>query len=86
MPFTASNDNGRVRKITGNQRPLRGWSSLSSSVRILSTHPGTVFQFRVALDLPNWPWAFEQSQKPLAVDLFPRGLFQEAAPTSFTHR
>jgi hypothetical protein len=40
----------------------------------------------VVLNFPDWLWVFEQSQKTLAFDLFPRGLFEKTAPAPFTHQ
>jgi hypothetical protein len=40
----------------------------------------------VALNFPDWLWVFEQSQKPLALDLFPRGLFEKTTSAPFAHQ
>jgi len=73
-------DDGRVQKIDGHQRPLRSRSSFSSSApHCFDPRPSPVFQFRVVLNFADWLWVFEESQKPLAFDLFPRGLFEKTA-------
>jgi hypothetical protein len=40
----------------------------------------------MVFDFPDWLWAFEQSQKPPALNLFPSGLFEKTASAPFTHQ